>query len=125
MDYTAREMLKTPLACMIWLTFIFGATSGLMAIGQWKPMITQILGDARFAPDWLGTFGRFVEPVGILAIFNALGRIFWGKVSDWIDRPRALMVMYLAQGMAREANKSMQALNKFTEKLGLEILEYR
>jgi OFA family oxalate/formate antiporter-like MFS transporter len=99
MDYTAREMLTTPLACMIWLTFIFGATSGLMAIGQWKPMITQILGDARFAPDWLGTFGRFVEPVGILAIFNALGRIFWGKVSDWIDRPRALMVMYLAQGM--------------------------
>jgi OFA family oxalate/formate antiporter-like MFS transporter len=93
-------MLNTPLACMLWLTFIFGATSGLMAIGQWKPMMTGILGGQSFAPEWLGTFGRFVEPVGILAIFNALGRIFWGKVSDLIDRPRAMMMMYLAQGMA-------------------------
>jgi MFS family permease len=48
----------------------------------------------------MGGFGRFIEPVGILAIFNALGRIFWGKVSDVIDRPRAMMIMFLAQGMA-------------------------
>ncbi len=93
-------MLNTPLACMLWLTFIFGATSGLMAIGQWKPMMNDILQGQSFAPEWMGTFGRFVEPVGILAIFNALGRIFWGKVSDLIDRPRAMMMMYLAQGMA-------------------------
>jgi OFA family oxalate/formate antiporter-like MFS transporter len=95
-----HEMLNTPLACMLWLTFIFGATSGLMAIGQWKPMMEGVLGGRTFAPDWMGTFGRFVEPVGILAIFNALGRIFWGKISDIIDRPRAMMMMFLAQGMA-------------------------
>ena len=95
-----REMLNRPLACMLWITFIFGATSGLMAIGQWKPMIAAILGGTSFSPDWMGGFGRFLEPVGILAIFNALGRIFWGKVSDLIDRPRAMMMMFLAQGMA-------------------------
>lgn len=94
------EMMNTPLACMLWLTFIFGATSGLMAIGQWTPMMTEVLQGATFAPEWMGGFGRFVEPVGILAIFNALGRILWGRVSDLIDRPRAMMLMYLAQGMA-------------------------
>jgi OFA family oxalate/formate antiporter-like MFS transporter len=99
-DLTWREMLNTPLACMLWLTFIFGATSGLMAIGQWKPMMGAVLKGKTFAPEWMGGFGRFVEPVGILAIFNALGRIFWGRVSDWIDRPRAMMIMFLAQGMA-------------------------
>jgi OFA family oxalate/formate antiporter-like MFS transporter len=99
-DYTWQEMLNTPLAVMLWLTFIFGATSGLMAIGQWTPMMTAILGDKKFAPEWTGTFGRFIEPVGILALFNAFGRIFWGKVSDQIDRPRAMMMMFLAQGMA-------------------------
>ena len=83
-----RQMLNTPLACMLWLTFIFGATSGLMAIGQWKPMMEHTLGGRSFAPEWMGTFGRFVEPVGILALFNALGRIFWGKISDLVDRPR-------------------------------------
>ena len=99
-DLEWREMLATPLACMLWLTFIFGATSGLLAIGQWKPMMSSVLGDATFAPQWMGGFGRFVEPVGILAIFNAIGRVFWGKISDIIDRPRAMMMMFLAQGMA-------------------------
>jgi len=94
-----REMLSRPLACMLWLTFIFGATSGLLAIGQWKPMMGSILAGTSFAPEWMGGFGRFVEPVGILAIFNAIGRIFWGRVSDYIDRPRAMMLMYLGQGL--------------------------
>ncbi|MCS7049404.1 MAG: OFA family MFS transporter [Verrucomicrobiae bacterium] len=99
-DVTWQEMLNRPLACMLWLTFIFGATSGLMAIGQWTPMMGAILKGKTFAPEWMGGFGRFVEPVGILAIFNALGRIAWGKISDLIDRPRAMMMMFLAQGMA-------------------------
>ena len=99
-DMDWQQMLNTPLACILWLTFIFGATSGLMAIGQWKPMMAGVLGDTTFAPSWLGTFGRFFEPVAILAVFNALGRIFWGKISDIIDRPRAMMMMFLAQGMA-------------------------
>jgi len=99
-DLDWHQMLNRPLACMLWITFIFGATSGLMAIGQWKPMMGAILGERTFAPEWLGNFGRFVEPVGVLAVFNALGRIFWGKISDLIDRPRAMMMMFLAQGMA-------------------------
>lgn len=98
-DVEWRDMLNTPLACMIWLTFIFGATSGLMAIGQWTPMMATVLEGQTFAPRWLGGFGHFVEPVGILALFNAIGRIFWGKISDLIDRPRAMMIMFLVQGM--------------------------
>ncbi len=104
-----HEMLNTPLACMLWLTFIFGATSGLMAIGQWTPMMATILGGKSFAPEWMGGFGRFVEPVGILALFNAFGRIFWGKLSDLIDRPRAMMMMFLAQGMAFMVLVSVQS----------------
>ena len=99
-DIGWRELLDTPLACLLWLTFIFGATSGLMAIGQWTPMMADVLQGRTFAPAWMGTFGRFVEPVGILAIFNALGRIFWGKLSDLIPRPQAMMIMYLCQGAA-------------------------
>ena len=99
-DMDWKEMLDTPLASMLWLSYIFGATSGLMAIGQWMPMTVSVLDGQTFAPAWMGTLGRFVEPVGVLAIFNALGRIFWGRVSDAIDRPRAMMIMFLFQGMA-------------------------
>ncbi len=48
------------------------------------------------ALEWLGGFGRFVEQVGILAIFKALDRSLGAKISDLIDRPRAMMVMFLA-----------------------------
>jgi OFA family oxalate/formate antiporter-like MFS transporter len=99
-DVEWHQMLNRPLACMLWLTFIFGATSGLLAIGQWKPMMGSILGGTTFAPAWMGGFGRFIEPVGILAVFNAIGRVFWGRISDYIDRPRAMMLMYLGQGLA-------------------------
>jgi OFA family oxalate/formate antiporter-like MFS transporter len=99
-NYTPLEMLNTPLAGMMWITFIFGATSGLMAIGQWKPMMAAKLGGQSFVPTELGTLSRFLEPVGILAIFNALGRIFWGRVSDVIGRPRAMTIMFLLQGAA-------------------------
>ncbi len=34
--------------------------------------------------------------VGILAIFKALDRSLGAKISDLIDRPRAMMVMFLA-----------------------------
>jgi OFA family oxalate/formate antiporter-like MFS transporter len=98
-DFSWDKMLDSPLAVMLWLSFIFGATSGLMAIGQWKPMMGSILAGTTFAPAWMGGFGRFVEPVGILAVFNALGRIFWGKMSDTIGRPRSMTIMYLMQGM--------------------------
>ncbi len=98
-DEDWKEMLARPLSAMLWLTFIFGATSGLLAIGQWKPMMGSLLGGMSFAPEWMGGFGRFIEPVGILAIFNAIGRIFWGRVSDFIDRPRAMMIMFLGQGL--------------------------
>jgi OFA family oxalate/formate antiporter-like MFS transporter len=100
-EKTPSEMLNTPLATIIWMTFIFGATSGLMAIGQWTPMIAELGGNSSIAPVWLGTaFARFFTPVAILAIFNAGGRVFWGWASDKIDRPRAMMIMFLAQGMA-------------------------
>ena len=46
-----QAMLNTPLACMLWLTFIFGATSGLMAIGQWKPLMGSILQGQTFAQN--------------------------------------------------------------------------
>ena len=100
-EMTSREMLNTPLSTMLWMTFIFGATSGLMAIGQWTPMMAEIGGNVSIAPAWMGpTFARFFTPVAILAIFNAGGRIFWGWASDKIDRPRAMMIMFLGQGMA-------------------------
>ena len=38
--------------------------------------------------------------VGTLAIFNAIGRIFWGRLSDMLGRKKTLFLMLLINGVA-------------------------
>jgi len=53
------------------------------------------LGDARARE----LFDRGVSAVGWLAIFNALGRIVWGTVSDRVGRTTAFVAMFLVQAV--------------------------
>ncbi len=100
-DLDWREMLNTPLASMLWLTFIFGATSGLMAIGQWTPMMAEVLDghDLRAGLDGQASAASSSRSA------SSRSSMRWAassgaRVSDIIDRPRAMMIMFLIQGMA-------------------------
>lgn len=88
-DSTWQEMLKTPQYWMLWIMFIFGATAGLMVIGNLKPFGVHSGLDAATA----GT------AVGVLALFNGAGRITWGWLSDRVGRERAMSLMSLLQGV--------------------------
>ncbi len=88
---TPGQMLATWQFWVIWLLYLAGAGTGLMIIGQTSPIAQEV---ARF-PLATATLG-----VGILAIFNALGRILWGRVSDAIGRTRTLLIIYLINGLA-------------------------
>lgn len=88
-DYTWKEMLKTPQFWLLWVMFTFAATAGLMVIGNLKPF---------------GTFSGLTaamagSAVGILALFNAAGRITWGWASDRIGRSKAMLIMFILQGI--------------------------
>ena len=88
-NYTWKEMLKTPQFWFLWLMFVFGAAAGLMVIGNLKPfgvfsgMTAAMAGSA----------------VGILALFNAAGRISWGWLSDKLGRTKSMFFMFLLQGI--------------------------
>lgn len=90
-DYTTAQMLGTSQFWLIWILYFIGAGSGLMIIGQTSP-IAQELGRYSKATAALG--------VSVLAIFNALGRILWGRLSDSIGRTRTLFFIYLINGLA-------------------------
>ena len=62
-----------------------------MIIGQTSPIAQEM---AKFSVK------TATVAVGILAIFNALGRILWGRVSDAIGRIRTLFIIYLVNGLA-------------------------
>ena len=94
-DYEARAMLRTPQFYMLWSVFMFSALAGLMVIYCIK----------LFGIDALGHHG--IADAGAItgtamawyAIFNGVGRIAWGAVSDKIGRKAAIILMSASQGI--------------------------
>jgi OFA family oxalate/formate antiporter-like MFS transporter len=105
-DFRSREMIRTVDYWSIFSTFAIGATAGLMCIGLMKQFPSQALvanGMAEAAAD--ATAGTAMV---IFAIFNAIGRIGWGKISDIIGhavncdhhgRKKSLIIMAASQGL--------------------------
>lgn len=96
-DFNSKEMLKTSQFYSVWLVFIFSALSGLMVIYCIK----------LFGIDALKYNGIDASQAAIIggtamawyAIFNGLGRILWGMVSDRTGRKNAIIYMTLFQGI--------------------------
>ena len=84
-DFTSKEMLKTVQFWFIFLTFMIGAGAGLMTIGIARTWPGSFLGTDSFAV----LFSAAV----IYPLFNGLGRITWGWVSDKIGWRWSLLLM--------------------------------
>ena len=92
------QVLKTTQFYIIWLTFAVGAMAGLMVIGIIKLFSIDALTasgiEAARASVMAGT------AMGVYyAIFNGLGRIAWGSLSDKLGRQRSVILICLFQGI--------------------------
>lgn len=101
-----RQMLGSRPFYLVWMMFFSGAMAGLMVIGILKPFAGSQL--IRFAERTGGITNetlrsdlllRGAAAVGVLAIFNALGRVCWGLISDRIGRPVTMTLMFVFQGL--------------------------
>ena len=87
-DITPQELLRTPQAYHVSLSFTLGALSGLVALATYKSIgITTFLDD-RFMSVYVGSFS---------SLANALGRVFWGWASDRIGAYHALYTLCICQ----------------------------
>ena len=81
-DYTPSEMLKSPRFYFIFVSFMLACMGGLMMIGFAKPIAVD---------------KGLIETatIGVLAIsmFNSIGRLFWGIVSDKIGRKNTIIIL--------------------------------
>lgn len=91
LDYTPGQVIRTWQFWLIWILYFCGAGTGLMMIGQTAPIGKEMAGLSPVQAS-LG--------VSVLAIFNSLGRIFWGRISDAIGRTKTLFLIYLINGLA-------------------------
>jgi OFA family oxalate/formate antiporter-like MFS transporter len=97
-DFTTSEMLRTPQFYLILLTFAFGASAGLMSIGLMKLWPMQALQDQGVSKEIASAAATLAMAV-FFALFNGLGRILWGMISDKIGRKKSIIIMAATQGV--------------------------
>ncbi len=82
-----HEMLRTGQFYQLWLMFVLAASAGLMIISQ-----VALIAKDQAHIDKLG-----YAPVAILAIFNTLGRVVSGFLSDRIGRANTMILAFALQ----------------------------
>ncbi|NHI84300.1 MAG: MFS transporter [Candidatus Thorarchaeota archaeon] len=84
------EMIRTSSFWLLWLMFVFAATAGLMTLGNVKSAAGFV---DPLVLDPLLQLGALIG--GIMSIFNAIGRIVWGAVSDKHGRANTMALMFI------------------------------
>ncbi|HWH69138.1 MAG TPA: OFA family MFS transporter [Candidatus Sulfotelmatobacter sp.] len=87
-DLDWPEMLRTRQFYQLWLMFVLAASAGLMIIAH----VAMI---AKEQAHWEWGF----VPVATLAIFNTIGRVVAGFLSDRIGRSRTMILAFLLQAI--------------------------
>ena len=97
-NFSPRVMVGTPQFWGLFSTFLFGSVAGLMVIGCIE----------RFGTDRLAQSGVPAAETAVIAgtamglfyaLFNGLGRILWGWISDSLGRRNAISLLSAAQGV--------------------------
>jgi MFS family permease len=79
---------RTPQFWLLWVVLCMNVTAGIGVLGQASPMIQEIFA-GRVSPAVAAGF------VGLISLFNMLGRFFWASTSDYIGRRNTYMIFFL------------------------------
>ncbi|MBT8217589.1 MAG: MFS transporter, partial [Acidimicrobiia bacterium] len=113
-ESTWQQTLRQPAFYALWLMFFSGAMAGLMVIGIIKVFAGEQLVGAAEAAGALASSDRAAlmlkgaAAVGWLAIFNAVGRVAWGSISDRIGRTMTFVAMFSLQAITLFALAGME-----------------
>ncbi len=78
-DVYVYDALKTPQFWLIWIVLCFNVTAGIGVLGQASAMSQEMF------PGKV-TVAAAAGFVGLISLFNMLGRFFWASISDLIGR---------------------------------------
>ncbi|HET9031113.1 MAG TPA: OFA family MFS transporter [Candidatus Aquilonibacter sp.] len=89
-SFSPNEVLGMPQLYGLWLLLFLNVTAGILIISNAVPIYAELTG---------ATPAAAAQVYGVLAIFNGLGRFFWGWISDRLGRGMTYTVMYLVQAV--------------------------
>jgi len=91
-DVYVYDAIKTPQFWLIWWVLCLNVTAGIGVLGQASAM-SQEMFPGHITPVAAAGF------VGLLSLFNMLGRFFWASTSDYIGRKNTYFV-FMVLGFA-------------------------
>jgi OFA family oxalate/formate antiporter-like MFS transporter len=87
-EYTLGEALRSPKWYVLWLILALNVTAGAALISVASPLAVNFT---------LVTAGVAATLVTTISIFNGVGRLFWGWLSDAITRPFTFLALFVIQ----------------------------
>lgn len=100
-DFPPSQALATWQFYLLWLVYFLGTSVGLTAIGEATPLLQEMAKSTAAMSAGAA--------LGVMSIFNGLGRLGWGSVSDRFGRKGAILGMctvsvIACMGVLRNAN---------------------
>jgi OFA family oxalate/formate antiporter-like MFS transporter len=114
-NFTVKEAMATPQFWLLWIMLFLNVSAGIMIISQASPMAQQLVGLSAVNAAGI---------VGVISIFNGLGRVFWAAVSDYLGRARVYFLLYLIQAVVFFALPHLHTATAFTMAVALVGLCY-
>jgi MFS family permease len=99
-----NEAWKTPQFWLIWIVLCMNVTAGIGVISMASPMFQDVFGGRLLglSPDVTLTVAQKAAIaasaaglVGLISLFNSLGRIFWASSSDYLGRKFTYFVFFV------------------------------
>lgn len=85
---TANEAVKTRRFWYLWVMLFINITCGIAILSVASPMAQEIAGLSAAAAATM---------VGLMGVFNGLGRIGWASISDYLGRPNVYTAFFIIQ----------------------------
>jgi OFA family oxalate/formate antiporter-like MFS transporter len=99
-NYTAGEMIRTPVFWLMYVLFVAVAAGGLMATAQIGP-IAKDYGIANLPVSLLGfTLPLLTMTLSIDNLCNGFTRPLCGFISDRIGRENVMLIVFVGEGLA-------------------------
>jgi OFA family oxalate/formate antiporter-like MFS transporter len=115
-NFSPSRMFRSWQFWLLWFVFLIGCGGGLMIIMKaapiWQSLALSSLKEAgSMRLEQIASAGALA--VSILAIFNSLGRIIWGKISDLSSRKSTLLAIFFIEGLTMLLLPQMKAFSIF------------
>ncbi len=94
---TAKDCLVSRRFFLMWVVFFCNITAGIAIIGFQSPLFQDLWHkvDSNLSAATLASYGATL--IGVTALFNGIGRFFWGGTSDKIGRSKTFSIMLGSQ----------------------------